>query len=256
MARQHEPPSPTPQSPAPACPHDCRHEAVTDDGEVVCRICGVVKEEPAHVLLPPVDQSRTNLYLETEVGGKPDSRGLPASRFVRGSPDLAAVSNIAQALQIPNHVSRDVWTWYRRLRRARGLSLTKAKTMVLAFHGVCRCHGCPLDEQRLLEAIRVHLRVKNAHPYLRVVMEASSYMDDDSQEMILRRMGFFDLDPGRRQRFAISSQIRPLAEAYAPEVAEGVAEVARSVLQTILDDNPARAARTAMRIAKRRCGVP
>ncbi|MCE2498937.1 MAG: hypothetical protein J4F28_08160 [Nitrosopumilaceae archaeon] len=178
--------------------------------EVVCGACGVVKDDagedgaayarPAGIAQPGMSGmnsggsittagNRPNLYLEMEVGGKPD-RTLRGDRYVHRQADLAVVSNIAQKLGIPNNVGMTVWQWYRRLRKE--LKMTKAKCLVLAFFATCRHMGCPILEGRLSECIRMELGVRNAHSYLRVVMDASSYMTNDG-EMVLRKCGFLNM---------------------------------------------------------------
>lgn len=265
---------------AGACAHDARYETATPEGEIVCRACGVVRGEDYRQLLcadPSValPRTKTNLYLEMEVGGKPDRR-LRADRFVRRRHDMAAVSNISQKLGIPNGAGRDVWAWYRRLRRAPGMRMTKAKILVLAFHGVCRAWGCPLDEARLRDAIRMELGVRHAHSYLRVIMEATSYVDEETGEHALRRTGFLDLAgrgaPGAGGRncdgngagtpppsssFSISTEIQSLAREYGPGIAGELAREARAILPVLeqRESNRARAARAAVRIAKRRYGA-
>ncbi len=267
-----------------ACAHDARYETATPEGEIVCRACGMVRGEDDWRQLcadqAALPRTRTNLYLEMEVGGKPDRR-LRADRFVRRRHDMAAVSNISQKLGIPNGAGRDVWAWYRRLRRAPGMRMTKAKILVLAFHGVCRVWGCPLNEARLRDAIRMELGVRNAHSYLHVIMEASSYVDEETGEHVLRRVGFLDLigrgAPGGGRgydgggddndgdgaakpppsTFSISTEIQSLGYEYGPGIAGELAREARAILPVLeqREPNRARAARAAVRIAKRRYGA-
>ena len=274
---------------ADACAHDARRETATPEGEIVCRACGVVKGKDGRQMYgdhAALTRTRTNLYLEMEVGGKPDRR-LRADRFVRRKHDMSAVSNISQKLGIPNNVGRDVWAWYQRLRRAPGMRMTKAKIMVLAFHGVCRMRGCPLNEARLRDAIRMELGVRHAHSYLHVIMEASAYVDEETEEYMLRRIGFPDQvehaglggvgrddgagaagpappsllppapSPPPPNMFSISTEIQSLAYEYEPVVAEALAREARAILPVLEYGEPsrARAARAAIRIAKRRYGV-
>ena len=222
-----------------------------------------------------------------EVGGKPDRR-LRADRFVRRRSDMAAVSNISQKLGIPNGAGRDVWARYQKMRRAPGMRMTKAKLLVLAFYGVCRTWGCPLNEARLLDAIRMELGVKHAHSYLRVIMEASSRLDGGSGEHVLHGMEFPGMPggapvatdvcgggsggsggsdnctgsgtappPPQSCMFSMSTEIQSLAYEYEPEMAEAVAREARSILPVLVqtESNGARAARVAIRIAKRRYGA-
>ena len=230
-------------------------------------------------LIPPVlwhstagGGCRPNLYLELEVGGKPDHT-LRGDKYVHRQTDLAAVSNIAQKLGVPNNVSMTVWQWYRRLRKE--LDLTKAKCLTLAFFGVCRYMGCPISEDRLSECIRMELGVRHARPYLRVIMEASSYMEGG--EMVLRRCGFLNLvgevrvagfanqDGGRRGgsggdklKFALGSEIQGLAEQYESNITSRITGVAKQLLPllTTREKNPRRAARIAVKMAQRRvCGA-
>lgn len=278
---------------AAACGHGPGCEVTTPEGEVVCRACGAVKgeDEQSRYGGPAAPApSRTNLYLEMEVGGKPDRR-LRADRFVRRRSDMAAVSNISQKLGIPNGAGRDAWARYQKMRRAPGMRMTKAKLLVLAFYGACRMWGCPLNEARLLDAIRMELGVKHAHSYLRVIMEASSRLDGESGEHVLHGMGFpgmpvggapVDTDarvsggggggnsgrddcagsdtappPPQSCMFSMSTEIQSLAYEYEPEMAEAVAREARSILPVLVrtESNRARAARVAIRIAKRRYGA-
>ncbi|MCE2498964.1 MAG: hypothetical protein J4F28_08295 [Nitrosopumilaceae archaeon] len=194
------------------CTHDVKYEVEAPQVggglgvERVCGVCGIVKDDvgagggvgaPTPMSTPQMGGlgvgggatagagSRPNLYLEMEVGGKPD-RTLRGDRYVHRQADLAAVSNIAQKLGVPNNVSMTVWQWYRRLRKK--LKMTKAKCLVLAFFAVCRRMGCPILENRLDECIRMELGVRHAHAYLRVVMEASRRMEDG--EMVLRKCGW------------------------------------------------------------------
>ena len=265
-----------------ACAHDARYETATPEGEIVCRACGVVKGESDQRQLcadpAALPRTRTNLYLEMEVGGKPDPR-LRADRFVRRRHDMAAVSNISQKLGIPNGAGRDAWAWYRRLRRAPGMRMTKAKLLVLAFHGVCRAWGYPLNEARLRDAIRMEMGVRHAYSYLRVIMEASSYVDEETGEHVLRRIGFLDMvghgtydgrggrgdgvaagsppPPPPPSTFSISTEIQSLGYEYEPRIAEALAREARAILPVLeqREPNRARAARAAVRIAKRRYGA-
>ncbi|MDE0265773.1 MAG: hypothetical protein OXI27_08745 [Thaumarchaeota archaeon] len=271
------------------CSHPAASEIEVSDGgassgsgEIVCGACGVVKFDGGRSLLQgrPADGSgtatqaaaaqstpvpaqlqgqgsRPNLYLEMEIGGKPD-RTLRGDKYVHRQTDLAVVSNIAQKLGVPNHVGQAVWAWYRRLHKE--LGMTKSKCLVMAFHGVCRSMGCPLVESKLLECIRMELGVRNAHPYLRVVMEASSYMcpvDGGGRakgtEMILRRCGFLDLvgDQGDVMRFALGCEVQSLADQYEAEIVSRIAGSARSLLSMLSkrEKNPRRAARMAVRMA-------
>ena len=260
-----------------ACAHEARYETATPEGEIVCRACGMVKgmdgQQQACADSAALPRTRTNLYLEMEVGGKPDPR-LRADRFVRRGHDMAAVSNISQKLGIPNSAGRDAWAWYRRLRRAPGMRMTKAKLLVLAFHGVCRAWGHPLNEARLRDAIRMELGVRHAHSYLRVIMEASSYVDEETGEHVLRRIGFLDMagrgtsgggdgsrptppPPPPSSAFSISTEIQSLGHEYEPGIAEALAREARAILPVLeqRESNRARAARAAVRIAKRRYGA-
>ncbi|MDE0526138.1 MAG: hypothetical protein OXI27_06040 [Thaumarchaeota archaeon] len=277
-----------------ACGHGPGCEVTTPEGEVVCRACGAVKgeDEQSRYGGPAAPTpSRTNLYLEMEVGGKPDRR-LRADRFVRRRSDMAAVSNISQKLGIPNGAGRDVWARYQKMRRAPGMRMTKAKLLVLAFYGVCRLWGCPLNEARLLDAIRMELGVKHTHSYLRVIMEASSRLDGGSEGHMLHRMGFPGMPggapvatgacgggssnsgnssrgnctgpdtapapaPPQSCMFPMSTEIQSLAYEYEPEMAEAIAREARSILPVLVqtESNRARAARVAIRIAKRRYGA-
>ncbi len=276
---------------ADACAHDMRYETATPEGEIVCRACGVVKGDgdrrQAYADPAALPRTRTNLYLEMEVGGKPDPR-LRADRFVRRGRDMAVVSNISQKLGIPNGAGRDVWAWYRRLRRAPGMRMTKAKLLVLAFHGVCRTWGCPLNEARLRDAIRMELGVRHAHSYLHVIMEASSYVDEETGEHVLRRIGFLDMighgmsddddddddgsgggdgndddaarsppPPPPSSAFSMSTEIQSLGYKYEPGIAEELAREARAILPVLeqRETSRARAARAAVRIAERRYGA-
>ena len=223
---------------SPICGHKI-NRIITVDGEVICGICGVVygmKEQEATPLIP-----RINLYLEMEMGGKPNPK-LPAERYIHEKSDLGVISNIAQKLHIPNHTSRDIWTWYRRFRGEKQISLTRSKTMVLVFYMVCRSHGIPINEKELMDAIRAHLGVRYVHPYLKCVMEASSFLDDTG-EMIIKRMGFLSLADGSGGHSTMRSLGSP-----------AVAEVARKILP-VMDGGRARATRMAIRMARKRCGV-
>lgn len=225
----------------------CEHGPVSEvvvDGEVVCRVCGVV--QGADVSREMSLRTRGSLYLELETGGKPLQ--MPGGRYVRGnSSDLTVISNITQNLGIGNRVGGDAWRWYQRLRKS-PIPLTKAKSMVLAFHGVCRCHGVALDGQQLTEAIQIYLGVKNAPSYLKSVMEASSHLVDG--EMTLKRIGYMDLS--KDKRFGLHSGIRPLNEQYTVREVEGIAGVAQNIQGAL---SGPRTARVAIRMAKRRCGV-
>lgn len=207
---------------------------------------------------------RPNLYLELEVGGKPD-RTLRGDRYVHRQTDLAAVSNIAQKLGVPNNVGMTVWQWYRRLRKEFDRLLTKAKCLTLAFYGVCRYMGCPITEDRLAECIRMEFGVRHARPYLRVIMEASSYMQNG--EMVLRRCGFLNLvgdingvrsaAAGRKNgggdvlKFALGTEMQELAERYESGVTNRIMAAAKQMLPAFAkkEDNPRRAARMAVRVA-------
>ena len=277
-------------------------------GEVVCGACGVVKFDgaremrtggaaepgtasgagagaPAHAQHHQQQAgSRPNLYLEMEVGGKPD-RTLRGDKYVHRQTDLAVVSNIAQKLGIPNRVSQAVWGWYCRLRKE--LRMTKSKCLVLSFYGVCRSMGCPLTEPKMLECIRMELGVRNAHPYLRVIMDASSYMcegADGGREMVLRKCGFLDMvgaagrgdgpvggrdspdagadaggaaDVADTMRFALGCEVQALAGKYEAEILSRITGVAKNILPRLCtrEQNTRRAARIAVRMARRKvCG--
>ena len=238
-------------------------------------------------------RTRSNLYLELSVGGRPD-RTLRGEKYVRRvNDDLGTVSNIAQKLRVPNHVSSDIWSWYRRLRAQ--LHMTKSKCLVLAFYRVCRQHGCPIDESKLLECIRLELGVRHAHTYLHVVMEASGHLTADG-EMVLRRMGFLELGEGSNGdrvndnynnysnnkinapsgatarvpadtsfpnqnnsiRYNLGCEISAMSRVHGPEIAGRIAHRARAILPGITrcETNARRAARVAVRMAERRvCGA-
>ena len=262
------------------CAHYIKYETTTPEGEIVCRACGMIKGEDGQQMYgapAALPRTRANLYLEMEVGGKPEPR-LRASRFVRRRHDMSAVSNISQKLGIPNGAGRDAWAWYQRLRRAPGMRMTKAKLLVLAFHRVCRTWGYPLNEAKLQDAIRMELGVRHAHSYLRVIMEASSYVDEEAGEHVLRRMGFLDMagrgtpdgsgrDEGDATRstqpsppsskLSINTEIQVLGCEYEPRIAEELAREARAILPVLEQREPnlAWAARAAIRIAKMRYGV-
>lgn len=231
-------------------PDACAHEDLVTaaDAEIVCRGCGaVVGMQCAE---PAAAESRTSLFLETEVGGKPD-KTLPASRYAdRGRKDLAVVSSIAQKLGLPGHACRDVWYWYEKLRAS--LSMTRSKVAVLAFHQVCRFYGVPLDEAKLRRVVGVYLGARYVPTALGALMEASSFIDE-AGELVVARIGFTDL-ANRAPSFLMNCEVRSLQERYPPEVAEKVGRVAREVCSS-LGRNDERDARIAMMIAKRRCGV-
>lgn len=275
------------------CGHPASAEVEADAGEVVCSACGVVKYgagideggSPAatagaregggngsaataaqHATHAPQQHwgqpgNRPNLYLEMEVGGKPD-RTLRGDKYVHRQTDLAVVSNIAQKLGVRNNVGQSVWAWYQRLRKE--LGLTKSKCLVLSFYGVCRSMGCPLVESKLLECIRMELGVRNAHPYLRVIMDASRHMcpapDGRGREMVLRRCGFLDLVEGGGEdtiRFAMGCELQSLAGQYEAEIISRIAGAAKRLLPVLSEreQNPRRAARMAVRMARRKvCG--
>ena len=303
------------------CEHDVKYEVEAPQMggglgvEVVCGTCGVVKDDagenrtacmrPAgtaqhqgmngvNLTSTTTAGTRPNLYLEMEVGGKPD-RTLRGDRYVHRQADLAVVSNIAQKLGIPNNVGMTVWQWYRRLRKE--LKMTKAKCLVLAFFATCRYMGCPILESRLSECIRMELGVRNAHSYLRVVMDASSYMTEDG-EMVLRKCGFLSLvnapavpawsGNGRSRgvsrtggapdavvvverdnavknvsggdvlKFALGTEVQSLAEQYESEITNRITGVAKRLLPHLSarEKNPRRAARIAVRMARQRvCGA-
>ena len=286
------------------CAHPAASEIAIADGaggeEVACGACGMVKTEDEQynvqqrqatefssgvgrvpgTQLGTADcnnsskgkesHNRANLYLELSVGGRPD-RTLRGERYVRKQSDLGYVSNISQKLGVPNHVSLDVWKWYQRLRQH--LNLTKSKCLVLAFCRVCRGRGCPIDEDRLLECIRMELGVRYAYSYLRVMMEASSYLQDG--EMVLRRIGFLDVvvddssdhnyngtDDSNSQenaiRYHLGREITLVAQRRGPAVANIVGRRARDIIPHITkrETNASRAARIAVRMAERRvCGA-
>lgn len=271
------------------CGHPASAEVEADVGEVVCSACGIVKAgagfdgsdggatasaredgsrsaATAHTVHAPQQHwgqpgSRPNLYLEMEVGGKPD-RTLRGDKYVHRQTDLAVVSNIAQKLGVRNNVGQSVWMWYQRLHRE--LGLTKSKCLVLSFYGVCRSMGCPLVESKLLECIRMELGVRNAHPYLRVIMDASRRMcptpDGRGREMVLRKCGFLDMvgDGGEdTMRFAMGCELQSLAGRYEAEIISRIAVTAKRLLPVLSEseENPRRAARKAVRMARRKvCG--
>jgi len=258
-------------SPESGCLHDARYNVVADDGEIVCRLCGVVKgveyraakavlssaaaqaDTQTAATVSTAARSRASLFLEMETGGRPDS-SIAGSRYVRcdnTSTDLAVVSDISQKMGIPNHMGRDVWRWYQKLRKA-GVNMTKAKLLVLIFYNVCRCYGYPYNEQNLLEIIRIRLGVRHAHPYLKVVMEASSYMSPDG-EMILRQTGFLDMKKG--EAFPLHNEISNLSSEYPPEIAEKIKTAAREIFPLLVGGSDKSRAKTAIKMAMRRCGL-
>lgn len=225
------------------CGHGAGAEVVAD-GEIVCRVCGVVKGADERRVASL--HSRRCVFLEWAAGGK--KARLPGGRYVRGGdPDLDVISRVTQSLGMGSQPGGDVWRWYRRLRKS-GIPLTKAKLMVLAFHGACRCYGVGVDEGQLAEAVRVHLGVKNVPSYLKAVMEASAHLEGG--EMVLRRIGYLDID--RNEYFGLRSRIRPLNGRHTAREVEGVAGVAKNIQPALRGP---RAAGVAVRMARRRCGV-
>ena len=242
------------------CNHDKKYEIIIpDDGEIVCSICGMVKDCDIHTT---TSQSKTqiNLYLEQVLGSKCNPK-INGNRFIYDSnPDLAVISNITEKLDISHIVSRDIWKWYQKLRSH--IKMTKAKILVLTFYVVCRAHGHPINEQKLYDAIRINLHVKRIHNFLKVSMEASSYLDKTG-EMKTKKIGFLDMVPiinddhnDNNVNFILSSEITSLYDVYPTHVVNEIANTTKSIIGTLEGVySPSHAVKLAIRLAKEQCGI-
>lgn len=140
----------------------CRHErTVTDDGERVCVVCGVVTG--TEQCAPPgvAGESRANLYEAVEVGSR---EAAPAMSFAmdRGSGDirryfrgrlvpgrqLSDFSNMCEKVSLPMAVQEYAWTLYRRAARE-GAGRGAAERACWAVRGACRSHGVPRSDAEI-----------------------------------------------------------------------------------------------------------
>lgn len=246
------------------CPHPAAAEII-QDGEIVCRRCGTVKDQQP-VLQSQYPDSRLSLYLERKIGGKPNP-SLPAAKYAREKEEnLAAVSNIAHKLDLPNWISREVYAWYEKLRGIEGLRLTRAKLLVLAFHGVCKARAHPLHEPTLLDAIGLYLNARRVRGSLKVLMEASKFLTPDGSRSVLEDIGYSALI-STENNFFLHSKINALSTnrppptlhrsasfpAVSPEVAKAVASEARVVARDLAGTGE-QTARVAIGIALSRRG--
>ena len=170
------------------CNCDIQFET-TIEGEIICRNCGCVKgvESYAYVSI----NSKTNLYLDLELGGKPN-REFYSDRYSKSkSKELSAISNICNALHMPQFFSHDVWFWYRKLRS--NIKMTRAKIIVLIFYQLCRYNKIPLDEKQLNTVIQMTLGVKYYHNSLKVICKANSFLDENNNNSVLDNIGFNEL---------------------------------------------------------------
>ncbi len=239
------------------CKHDIKHEIITNDGEIVCRMCGIVKEHTQNMIVH--GENQINLYLMQTLGSKNDPK-LYGNRFIcEQNPDLAVISNITEKLYITSITSRDIWKWYQKLRA--NLKMTKAKILVLVFYVVCRAHGHPINEQKLHDAIRMNLNVKRVYNYLKVSMEASSYLDKNGN-MIIKKIGFLDMVPSltnhhhnNNASFILNSEIATLHNNYPEHIVNEVANNAKSIIPTLQNYSSAHAVKLAIKLAKEQCGI-
>ena len=156
------------------CVHQISDRVTLDDGEIVCNHCGIVMgrdDTTIHSI-----KSKSNLFLDTEIGSKLN-KSIRSSQYIHtDKPDLTIISNICRTLEIPNSVSKDIWYWYNKIRA--NIKTTKAKILVLVFYQLCRYNKIPLNESHLMIIIKTQLGVANIHNTLFVLSEIYSFLDD------------------------------------------------------------------------------
>lgn len=232
-----------------SCLHLKCNEITSDDGEILCGNCGVVlgRDNPPTIIN---SQSKSNLFLESEIGSKPNN-SIKASKYIHAENSmLSTVSNICRTLEIPNFVSRDIWLWYNRIKA--NIKTTKAKIMILVIYQLCRYNKIPVNESKLLEVIRSNLKVKNIYSTLSVIAEIYSFLDSTGTPTIVR-LGFSQFTV-HDSIFLLRSKIKTLNDKYPPRTVSYVNDVALSILPTISGSEEQRA-KKCFNIAKLRCGL-
>ncbi len=231
-----------------SCIHKLEDEITSDDGEVVCGHCGYVKGMD----MPSIAHSgsKTTLFLDVEIGGKPNN-SIPANRYVRSNTrELGTISNICQALNLPSFLNRDIWYWYNKIKS--NLKMTKAKVVVLVFYQLCRYNEIPLDEDQLLKTVKFYLDVKHIHSSLNVLAEANSFLDENNL-LIIEKIGFTNLAT-HNVNFLLCSKIKSLHDKYSSDVISKIETLSKKLSLT-LSGSDDYIAKTAFNIAKHRCGI-
>ncbi|MCJ8306538.1 MAG: hypothetical protein HRU07_05750 [Nitrosopumilus sp.] len=230
------------------CKHPLSDEITYEDGEVICGHCGFVKGRL--VTDSPNSESRTTLFLDVEIGGKPNN-SLVANRYIHfNSVELSLISNLCQALGMPKFLSRDIWFWYQKIKL--NLKMTKAKVIVLVFYQLCRYNKIPINENELLSKVKFYLDVKHVHTSLNVIAEANRFLNEKN-ELIVEKIGFTNLT-SHNANFLLYSKIKSLHDEYPQQIITIVEKIAKEQLLT-LSGTDEEIAKTAFKLAKKRCGL-
>jgi len=231
-----------------SCEHKKEDEITSDDGEIVCGHCGYVKGRAEINSIH--SESRTTLYIDTVIGGKPNY-SISANRYMHSnSNELDSISNICQALDLPSFLSRDIWYWYKKIKT--NIKMTKAKVIVLVFYQLCRYNTIPLNENQLLEKVKFYLDVKHVHTSLNVISEVNSFLDDTGKP-IIENIGFANLT-SHNINFLLASKIKSMHDKYSVNVIAKVEELSKKISLT-LSGADEQIAKTAFDIAKMRVGI-
>ena len=230
------------------CNHKVNDRVSFDDGEIVCGHCGTVmgRDDTAiHSI-----KSKSNLFLDTEIGTK-SNHTIPSSQYIRSDkPDLTIISNICRTLEIPNSVSKDIWYWYNKIRE--NIKTTKAKILVLVFYQLCRYNKIPINESHLMIIIKIQLGVANIHTTLFVLSEIYSFLDDMGIPLI-EKIGFTKYTT-HDVIFLLRCKVKMLHDKYPPNIISHVNDTALEILHTINGTDEQRAKKS-FDIAKQRCCV-
>jgi len=230
------------------CNHKINDRVTLDDGEIVCNHCGVVLgrvDNTIHSI-----KSKSNLFLDTEIGSKLN-KSIPSSKYIRSDkPDLTIVSNICRTLEIPNSVSKDIWYWYNKIRA--NINTTKAKILVLVFYQLCRYNNIPINESHLMIIIKTQLGVANIHTSLFVLSEIYSFLDSMGIPLI-EKIGFAKYTT-HDVIFLLRCKVKTLNDKYPPSIVSQVNDTALEISHTISGSEQYKANR-AFHIARQRCGV-
>jgi len=230
------------------CIHKVNDRVTLGDGEMVCSHCGVVMGRDDTTTFSI--KSKSNLFLDTEIGSKLN-KSIPSSQYIRSDkPDLTIISNICRTLEIPNSVSKDIWYWYNKIRS--NIKTTKAKILVLVFYQLCRYNKIPINESSLMIIIKTQLGVANIHTSLFVLSEIYSFLDSTGIPLI-EKIGFAKFTT-HNVIFLLRCKVKTLNEKYSPDIVSQVNQTALEISCTISGSEQYKANR-AFNIARQRCGV-
>jgi len=228
------------------CIHKVNDRVTLDDGEIVCNHCGVVLGRVDTTIYSI--KSKSNLFLDTEIGTKLN-KSIPSSQYIRSdTPDLTIISNICRTLDIPNSISKDIWYWYNKIRA--NINTTKAKILVLVFYQLCRYNKIPINESHLMIIIKTQLGVANIHTSLFVLSEIYSFLDGMGMP-IIEKIGFSKYTT-HDVIFLLRCKVKTLNDKYSPDIVSQVNQTALEISYTISGQHKAN---RAFNVAKQRCGV-